>query len=333
MVANLAKLADRSFIVGFLFPALVFYSCALLLIVEPVNPALYKTLTESVTLGDVLYNALLVWTLAIFLMLGNDPLYKLLEGYWPPLSWIKPLKAREERKLDAIDSEIAALRARWIDEGKAFPASDIARYTELIRQRVDRYPEKPESILPTRFGNAIRAFETYSSAVYRVDSIPLWIHLSTVFSDDFREAVEDVRTAVNCAMNFVFLAGLLAIGLIVVFAMSFDYALRIWEVRPFLDSGDYGLLLAAVVSLGVAWGSYELAIDRAVGWGRVVRAGFDCYLPALAKQLGYKLPDDPAVQGEFWEAVSRRAIYNQTFPPELLAKLQPPEAGKTAPAK
>ena len=88
MVANLAKLADRSFIVGFLFPALVFYSCALLLIVEPVNPALYTTLTESVTLGDVLYNALLVWTLAIFLMLGNDPLYKLLEGYWPPLSRI-----------------------------------------------------------------------------------------------------------------------------------------------------------------------------------------------------------------------------------------------------
>lgn len=72
--------------------------------------------------------------------------------------------------------------------------------------------------------------------------------------------------------------------------------------------------------------------EPTIGPGRP-RPGSDCYLPALAKQLGYKLPDDPAVQGEFWEAVSRRAIYNQTFPPELLAKLQPPEAGKTEPAK
>jgi hypothetical protein len=43
--------------------------------------------------------------------------------------------------------------------------------------------------------------------------------------------------------------------------------------------------------------------------------GDDCYLPSLAKKLGYKLPPNGKTQREFWEAVSRRAIYHRELEP------------------
>lgn len=320
MLSNLSKLADRSFIVGFFVPAVIVYVLGGLFVVRPLFPGFYDAFVDK-SVGDVVLNALAVWVLAIVLMIANDPLFKIVEGYRWPISRIGWLQRASEDRFKRLKSEYEALNEQWLREEDRFPEELRERYDEVQRILFTRFPSEIRLILPTRFGNAIRAFEDYSRTVYGADSIPLWLHLSTIFSKEFREEADDARTVVNCLVNIFVLLVLLACALLAVFFLSFDYSLRIYAVMPFLQSGSYAPLLLAAVALGAAWLVYELSIDRVIGWGAVVKAGFDCYLPELAEKLGYDLSKDVSLQKDFWIAVSRRAIYKRALDLDRFEKL------------
>lgn len=179
------------------------------------------------------------------------------------------------------------------------------------------FPTRRELILPTRFGNAIRAFELYSSDVYGADSIPLWLNLATVVPKDFQSALEDARAQVNCLVNVAFFSWVVAILAAGRYALSFDLVDAIWRqphwIEPAVLFGTVNWWFGAA-SLGAAlvgWGAYELAIEQVFGWGSLVKATFNSYLPALATAMGYSLPQTGAEQREFWIAVSRRAIQHR----------------------
>jgi hypothetical protein len=57
----------------------------------------------------------------------------------------------------------------------------------------------------------------------------------------------------------------------------------------------------------------------------LVRAAFDCYLPALAKQLGYELPKTAVERRQFWIEVSQRVTYHQVLKPERWLPINPPK--------
>ncbi|AIP31934.1 hypothetical protein DR64_112 [Paraburkholderia xenovorans LB400] len=62
--------------------------------------------------------------------------------------------------------------------------------------------------------------------------------------------------------------------------------------------------------------AYELAVSSAAQWGDVVKSAFDLYLPALAHQLGYELPDTLDQRFKFWEAVAKQFQFFQPLRPE-----------------
>jgi hypothetical protein len=47
-----------------------------------------------------------------------------------------------------------------------------------------------------------------------------------------------------------------------------------------------------------------------------VKAAFDCYLPDLAKKMGFELPENGDGRKAFWVAVSKQAIYWEPLKPE-----------------
>jgi hypothetical protein len=63
---------------------------------------------------------------------------------------------------------------------RSLPRSFKREYDDLLIELVVQFPSEQRLILPTRFGNAIRAFEDYSRQVYGADGIPLWIHLKLI---------------------------------------------------------------------------------------------------------------------------------------------------------
>src|SRR5690348_6534178 len=103
MLSNLSKLLDKSFIVGFLLPTILFVVAACYALGTP--KIVESTFIDSkVETGSAALLVGGVWLLATLLMTFNLFSYKLLEGYYYPLKWYH----RGERKTAARITQLRA---------------------------------------------------------------------------------------------------------------------------------------------------------------------------------------------------------------------------------
>ena len=309
MLGTLPKLADKAFVLGFLLPAFLFLISILALVSDlKTTKELADKLVQKDALETLALFVLLVWGLAILMMMLNHTQYRMLEGYLWPLSKVKWLKTRQLAKFEKLTARIEVLADKW----ESLSDEDRRQHNWLRRHLVTS-PTDKRFVLPTRFGNSIRAFEFYSNEVYGADSIPLWLRLATVIPKEYQTALEDARAQVNCLVNLCYFAMMIEMLAAIRFVESFDW--RSWELRTLFATQQLAFLMAIAGAVVVAWVAYELSIERVRWWGGLVNVAFDCYLPSLAKKLGYKLPPNGKTQREFWEAVSRRAIYHRELEP------------------
>ena len=328
MLSTIPKLADKSFIIGYLFPIIVFLLSLFFLF----HDLLFFSTINDIILSDrkfekLLYSTLVVWGFAIVLLTLNQTLFQLVEGYiWPIPQLMRFMGSPELRRFRKKSKQLEDLKQEWrtaIAVGLKFPDASEREHDELSMQLVTQFPSEERLILATRFGNAIRAFEDYSRNVFGADSIPLSIHLNIVMSKEFKESVEDARVHVTFALNMFILSTISSFCgiLVVVYRVLTHENIGIWI--------SYSLF--TILTALFAWLMYELSINRAYSWGSLVKAAFDCYLPELASKLGYILPLTGEEQRHFWVAVSRRAIYHRKFKPEDWARSKNLEQMDTKP--
>ena len=327
MLSTLPKLADKNFILGFFMPVLL--ACVAFAWLFADVPAISKTveaLAKKDTIEQLTYFLLATWGLAILLQIVNLPLFQLLEGYRWPISAMRGLKSRAERRFTDMKREFDTLNSELKQaetDGTEFPQDKENRLYELRYELVTTFPSRLEDLLPTRFGNAIRAFEVYSRDMYGADAIPMWLRLAAVVSKEFQEAIEDARAQVNFLVNLGFLAALFAL---------LSFARFVFGVVLAGDRRAWLYLLCTAAAIALSRLMYVWSIERAQAWGELVKSAFDCYLPALAKQLGYGLPQTLDERTEFWTAVSRAAIYNRPIRPEQWPPAEAPKNGGDAKA-
>jgi hypothetical protein len=353
MFATLGSLADRAFIVGFILPVLGFLLAMLGLFADfPAVGTILREIAAADGFEKLTYLVLSIWALAMMLQFVNDALYKMLEGYSFPLARIGFLRRRQQRRFDDARNTFIDLNLQLkAIEALVHPGpDDLARKAEIEKDLyparrflITFFPFKEEMksgplprnpyLLPTRFGNAIRAFEIYSGDVYGIDSIPLWLHLATVAPKDFQSAIDSARAQVDCLVNVIFLSLLFAAAAFMRFLTTANPGHGFNPAVVFAFAG-WNYLLACAAALALARIAYGVAIERACAWGAFVKVAFDCYLPALAKQLGFRLPAGRADQKRFWTAVSRRVIFHQPFDPkDWPADDPPPSPTPPAPAQ
>jgi hypothetical protein len=333
MLSTLPKLADRTFILAFLVPSLLFVVALLLFFRDaaPANQWLADLLGKDLTTAA--YTVALVWLLAVLLSAANTPIYRLLEGYIPstPLHCLQRWFYRRRQRQDR--SELAELYAQIQVARRSqtrVPDKVRARYRRLYR-KVARMPPNESDILPTAFGNAIKVFETYPREVYGADSVKLWPRLLPVVSKDYATAVQDARSQVDFLVNVYALGRVFAVVALIacVRHTSWDAAWNALRnaLPQHFDPGAIaraagvaatgGFALGDFIWFGAAWligcVAYWWAVATVPVWGDLVMAGFDCYLPKLAEQLGYQLPRNHVRRRHFWEAFSHQAFY-RNFP-------------------
>ena len=273
----------------------------------------------------------MVWLVAILLLLLNHWLYRLLEGYLPPLSWRRRAARRFWQSVQR--QQVEATRLRSDNARAALTADALARYSEL-RLWLSRMPGAEADIMPTRFGNAIKSFETYSRDIYGADGVVLWQHLYSVMSKEYASAVQDSRTQVDFHVNcctLSFLVGLVALVAAIQhtpFAIMATEAGFAWELSrhapvadgttsggwlstwiPVLCLIPFGKLLWLLAASAACRIFYCLAVAAVPAWGDLVTAAYDCYLPKLAEQLGFMLPKTDAQRRRFWQEFSDMATY------------------------
>jgi hypothetical protein len=163
MLTAFPKFADRRFIGGYFLPALLF-SLALFVEFRGILPG-YGVAVELEKSLPAVYFILGIWILSTILSIMNYQFYRFLEGYTFPASirnWLIVRKKLRFRKLvEKIDLLYVELSR---EDNFVGVVSDL--YVSLRREMNSEYPANIENIMPTSFGNAIRAFEYYLQNIY-----------------------------------------------------------------------------------------------------------------------------------------------------------------------
>lgn len=315
MLSSVSKLADKNFVIGFFLPALLAVFGASRIFACPAWASdMCAAVKSDNPFADVTYLALGVWVVAVLLLTFNYFEYRLLEGYLPPISWLRPFVWWHRWRSGRL-----AVRHRRLKEAGKNAAASRVRFAHL-----NRYPTRENDILPTRFGNAIRAFEYYPREVYGADSISIYLRLASVIPKDFSGLIDDARAEVNFFLNIWFLALVIAFAAALrVFVEAYAQHFRIWP------NDTRAPAIAIVICIVAASLAYEWSIGRVVAWGDLVKSAFDCYLPALAKQLDYTLPSTESRRRDFWTDVSRLFLYRRVMKDGKWTLGTPPPASQT----
>src|SRR5712692_4078105 len=70
----------------------------------------------------------------------------------------------------------------------------------------ERFPPEEDQLLPTAFGNTIKAFETYPDVMYGFDAIEGWTRLLAVIPKDYRELIETTKAETDFWVNLWFIS-------------------------------------------------------------------------------------------------------------------------------
>jgi len=265
-LSDVAGVFSRYFIVGFFAP------CFFVLI------ALSQTLTKSalppvyVEAGNGARVAIIggASILGGLVLLGlNYPILRLFEGYplrghWytriidvPLTAWQKRRLRKAREKTVAQDADqIAKNNATW-RLGRKFGADD-------------------DKVLPTGFGNAIRAFERHSKIRWGLNAIAAWPLIETQLSEQEVQTQSDVKGDVAFFVNGALLATVGGFGLIADAAAN----------RSLHSPEQVAYAVPFVISALLYWAS----VGAAIQWGEAVRASIDLHRRDIYQKVGLRTP-------------------------------------------
>jgi hypothetical protein len=345
ILSSISGKFNFSLLLGTFVPAFVFILLVRMLVVPLVPGALdaplltpLKTIDESWEIFTILLVAIVLSGLLYSL---NTPLIRIYEGYPWQDTWLGR-KRREHYKaeLDALRAEkegwpelFDALKKQLDDlrendsshaERGAQPNSNLPRLQERMAavresgnqaaKRINEDFPKPDSVLPTRLGNAIRAFENYPERQYRMAGISLYPRLIAKIDKEYAGSIDEAKANLDFMLNSATLSALLTLCLLAA-GLVYPKSLPSFTAWALWLTGIVAFVLATV------W-FYSQSIGRAQAWGTLVKGAFDLYRGELLKQLGYDY-DPSTIEEEraIWDNISKRLIYGD--PPKGRAELMP----------
>ncbi len=227
-----------NFLVAAFVPSLAFVTASILL-VGPVVPLDVLTRVQFL-LGPIgeknigwaifLVAVIIGFTLASL----NTYIYKLFEGYVliKQLSFLRSVEIKRARQLrgkrDVINQKIGQLEQRIDTWKKAKMPRRSEKERSLIQTRIQNlkaerdtisaeydqmYPPYDNLILPTRFGNILRASETYPRIRWGIDAVTMWPRLIYAVSiapkgDEYLTKVDISNDQCSFLLNSSLLSGL-----------------------------------------------------------------------------------------------------------------------------
>lgn len=309
MFNKIPGLLERNFILGYLLPSLIWIlTSSKLLDKFDSLPLIFGFLRlfniDAAFLVTSINGSILVLIGGIFLLAINRELFRFLEGYGK-LNPICLLYFIEKYKFNNIKSEIAELDSQYLacyENGQDFSSSLNQKRAKLMIELVQNFPDSEVWLLPTSFGNAIRAFEVYPRLMYGVDAIPTWSRLLTVVPVDYRKLIDDAKAIVDLWINLLFITTFIFI----------EYWIIIYNLR------ELKLAWIPLFLILFAFICFSRATNAAIRWGDFVKAAFDIYLPELKDKLGFTLTDEDKIESKLmWQKFSQAVIYHK---PEYMPK-------------
>jgi hypothetical protein len=303
---ELPSIFGKGFFVGHFVP-----TCVIIVVIGAIAAILsdmpvYTTVENALRTSDQELLGLriglaigVVWVLAMALLAINFQLIRMLEGYGTA-NPARLFKWYSVWIFTRMTRELAGLTR--LQQIQPLTADQDSRRRRLRVLLGNEFPENAGLVLPTRFGNVVRAFERYPQIVYNIEPIRTWLRLQAVIPEDYRNMLDDAKALLDFYVNLWFGAVLVA-----VFACGrMAYA---WYEGT-LSSTVISQLAILLVAAGVLAGLLaKQARGPAAQWGELVKGAFDLYRGDLCRQLGFKMPRSIERERQMWGPICRTMLY------------------------
>lgn len=198
------------------------------------------------------------------------------EGYWGNnrlLRWVCEWRhAHHRRIVEESQKQFGEMRDKQ-DRGMLSPQQE--RHVQRLEELLHYYPPDPQRVMPTFFGNVIRAAEDYVRIRYGLDPIVTWVRLYPSINGTIQDALEASQTTLNLTIRLnaqtIFFA---------VIGVLFEFGSGRWQMG----------LLVLIVSWIVAYLVSQAAIQAAKSYSELIRTAFDLYRFDLYQSLHLSLP-------------------------------------------
>jgi hypothetical protein len=294
---DVAGVFSRSFIVGFFLPSFFVLVAVAQCLTSGLLPNVYEKYGDGTRLVILGGTALLLGLLLLGL---NYSILRIVEGY--------PLRARRDRWYAKwLRDWLVGRHGKRFDEELA-TARSTTKPEELRAQaawRLDLYfPDTREALMPTRFGNAVRAFERHSAKRWGLDSIAAWPWIELLIGQEERDLTANSHGEAAFFVNGSLLSVLAGLWLIVDEIISYPL--------------DWYWSWIYMIPFALAYLLYRWSVGAATRWGSVVRAGIDVHRFELYEKLAVRAPTSFADEREtVAPAVSGTLLYGYPLPDEL----------------
>lgn len=341
-----------NFLVAAFVPSLAFVSASILLIGPVVPPDvlmriqfLLGPLGEK-NIGWIVF--LIAVIIGFTLTSLNTYIYKLFEGYIliKQLSFFRSVEVKRARQLrnkrDVIRKKISQLEHRLTAWDNAKMPQRSERETNLIQARMQnliaerdtisadydqQYPPYENLILPTRFGNILRASETYPRTRWGIDAVTMWPRLIYAVSiapkgDEYLTKVDISNDQCSFLLNSSLLSGFFS-GLALLTAIyqilllylrsrgvnellyfiPINHAINVYQQRIVI------YMVVGLMALGVFWFFYTASLYNVSQYANLIRSTYDNFHLNLLKTLRLddlapdELPKDTEAEKEIWRRV------------------------------
>lgn len=171
------------------------------------------------------------------------------------------------------------------------------------------YPTSESYIMPTRFGNRLRAAELYSER-YGIDAVALWGKMSACMPNGMMEKVNEANNQCQFLLNGTILG--------VIFSIMCLLAASIKGIEWWLhtanntEGGESAIFYVtlAIVSLLIARFFYEASLFNVEKLGEMIRTTYDLHRFNLLEAMHLKLPLSLAEEKKKWREISHFATGN-----------------------
>jgi hypothetical protein len=310
LFTQLPKVFDRAFTLGYFLPSLLFIlTNALFIRIFSIFDAIdLLGLREYQSfLVDVTVLALISWVLSVLLLAANRGIIRLLEGYGK-FNPAQVLLSLEKGRYEKLYEEIDRLKER-IDrirtEGREVPTELSDRQIDLALDRAIRLPREKSQLLPTAFGNTIRAFENYPAEIYGIDAISGWNRLLAVVPKDYRQMVDDAKALMDFWVNIWILCALAALEYICMYLFVSQASSRGFAIGPVRPETVLFLFVLLLCALAASWRARSAATE----WGDMIKSAFDVFLPDLLIKLRFPHPKSIEDERKTWTSFSKVFLY------------------------
>jgi hypothetical protein len=311
-INDITSVIGRYVVVGFYLPA--FFWLAFLKLAA--GPGLLPGQVEEQSWSTFGVVAVAALVFGLLLQGLRAPVERFVSGYFlmdlgrdSGTGWVRGTCERLRNvSRDKALREFTALTVRAEPRGPRRENEDQRAFDDRRRaeyQLERRFPNSEAKVLPTKFGNRIRAWEDHARERWFLETVVIEPHVESLLEPQEVELRRDAKTDVAFAVN----GSLLAV--VTGFALGIDRA-----VEPPDSLWFIAVCLAPFVA---ALALYQIAVVAAERWGELVRAAIDLHRLDFYDKLAVRRPATGGDDREIGSAVNRMLLYGEPLPDDVRA--------------